>query len=444
MEVTGTPDARAEPPGGLRRVIGPKVLALFVLGDILGAGIYARVGGVAGEVGGAIWVSFLVAFVVAGLTAASYAELTAKYPGAGGSALFVNRAYKVPFFSFMVAFAVAVSGLSSASAISRAFGGDYLSEFVALPTLFVAIVFILVMALINFIGVSESVRLNVVLTLIEVGGLLLILVIGGLALSGGEGDLGRPFEFGGDANYVALAVLGGAFVSFYALIGFEDSANMAEETEDPARNFPRALFTGLAVAGVLYLLVGFVAALVVDPQTLSSSSGPLLEVVRAGAPAFPTSLFSAIALVAITNTALINLLMASRMVYGMAREGVVPAVFGRTHRTRRTPWVAIIFTTLIALGLVFTGDLGDLANTTVLLLLVVFVIVNVSVLILRGDSVDYDHFRAPAAIPILGAVMCLLLLTQMQAETFYRAAVLLLMGAGLWLVNFLANRGSNA
>ena len=431
----------SESPGGLRRVIGPNLLALFVLGDILGAGIYARVGGVAGEVGGAIWVSFLVAFLVAGLTAASYAELVSKYPGAGGAALFVNRAYRTPFFSFMVAFAVMASGLASASAISTTFGGRYLAEFIQLPTLAVALVFIVVLALINFVGISESVRINVVLTLVEVGGLLLILLIGVVALSGGTGDIGRPFEFREDAN-VPLAILIGSVVAFYALVGFEDSANVAEETRDPSRTFPRALFAGLVAAGVLYILVGFVASLVVEPETLASSSGPLLEVVEQGPLALPTQLFSIIALMAITNTALINLVMASRIVYGMARENVVPALFGRTHRTRRTPWVAIIFTTLISLGLIVTGgNLENLSGTTVMLLLVVFAIVNVSVLVLRRDPVDHPHFRVPAAIPVLGALTCLLLLTQQSGDTYWRGFILLAIGAGLWLVNYLALRG---
>jgi amino acid transporter len=430
----------SESPGGLRRVIGPNLLALFVLGDILGAGIYARVGGVAGEVGGAIWVSFLVAFLVAALTAASYAELVTKYPGAGGAALFANRAFKVPFFSFMVAFAVMASGLASASAISTTFGGRYLAEFIQLPTLLVALAFILVLTLINFIGISESVWLNVVLTLIEVGGLLLIVLIGAVALGEGTGDIGRPFEFREGAN-VPLAVLIGSVIAFYALVGFEDSANVAEETRDPSRNFPRALFGGLVAAAVLYILVGFVASLVVEPETLSSSSGPLLEVVSQGPLGVPTQLFSVIALMAITNTALINLVMASRIVYGMARENVLPALFGRTHRTRRTPWVSIVFTSLIALGLIVTGgNLENLANTTVMLLLVVFAITNVSVLVLRRDPVDHPHFRIPAAIPVLGGLSCLLLLTQQSGETYLRGGALLAIGAALWVANYLIIR----
>jgi basic amino acid/polyamine antiporter, APA family len=443
VEESRTPNAEdhtSESSGELSRVIGPNLLALFVLGDILGAGIYARVGGVASQVGGAIWVAFLVAFLVAGLTAASYAELVSKYPGAGGAALFVNRAYSIPFFSFMVAFAVMASGLASSSAISTTFGGRYLAEFVELPTLAVALVFIVILALINFIGISESVRLNVVLTLIEVGGLLLIVLVGVVALSGGSGDVGRPLEFREDAN-IPIAILFGSVVAFYALIGFEDSANVAEEVRSPSRNFPRALFGGLAAAGILYILVGFTATLVVEPETLSSSSGPLLEVVRQGPLAIPTQLFSIIALVAITNTALINLIMASRLVYGMARENVIPAVFGRTHRTRHTPWVAIIFTTLVALGLIVTGgNLDNLANTTVMLLLVVFAIVNVSVLVLRRDPVDHPHFKIPAVIPVLGALSCLLLLTQQAPETYLRGGVLLSIGVVLWLFNFLVLR----
>jgi APA family basic amino acid/polyamine antiporter len=429
-------DPHVEQPDKLERRIGPGMLLLFILGDILGAGIYVRIGGVAGEVGGAIWLSFLLAFVVAALTAASYAELVTKYPGAGGAALYVNKAFQAPFVTFMVGFAVLASGLASASAVARAFGGDYLKAFVELPTVLVALAFILAVAFINFRGISESIRVNVVLTLIEAGGLFLVVLIGVAALSGGEGDLGRPFTFKEGAS-IPLAVLLGSSVAFYALIGFEDSVNLAEETREPNRIFPWALFGGLIAAGILYILVGFVAALVVNPSTLAGSSGPLREVVDVGPLAVPGQFFSAIALVAVTNTALINMIMASRILYGMANQRVVPEALGRVHRTRRTPWASIIFTTLIALVLVSTGDIGDLAQTTVLLLLLVFAIVNISVLILRRDRVDHRHFTVPAVIPVLGAITCLAVLSQQAGDIFVRAGLLLLVGLVLWVVNVL-------
>ena len=423
----------------LKRGVGQKMLLLFVVGDILGAGIYARVGGVAGEVGGAIWVSFLLAMVLALLTALSYAELVTKYPGAAGAALYVNKAFKMPFFTFMVAFAVLASGIASAAAVSRAFAGRYLQEFIQVPAEPVVILFIVVLALVNFRGISESVGVNMALTLIEIGGLLLIILIGIVALTGGTGDLTRPFTFK-EGEAVPLAILGGSLVAFYAFLGFEDAVNVAEECEDPVRTMPRALLGGMGVATLVYLSVAFTAAMVVPVETLAKSTGPLLEVVKAGPVPVPLILFSGIALLAITNTALINMIMASRVIYGMANQGIIPRILGKTHRTRQTPWVAIVFTSLLCLGLAFTGDLGALADTTVALLLAVFAIVNVAVLILRRDPVDYRHFVTPTVLPILGSVSCLALLTQQRGDIFLRAGILLAIGAALWVVNLFISR----
>jgi amino acid transporter len=425
--------------GELKRAIGPGMLLLFVVGDILGAGIYARVGAVAAEVGGAIWLSFVLGFVIAVLTAFSYAELCSKYPGAGGAALFINRAFGRPLLTFLVAFAVLASGISSASAVARVFGGRYLQEFVAAPELTVALLFILVVALINFRGISESVTVNMCLTLIELSGLLLIIAIGVVTLAGGTGDPARAFTFKEGAN-APLAILAGTVVAFYAFLGFEDAANVAEETTDPIRMMPRALLGGIGLAGLVYVAVSFTAAMVVDTPTLASSSGPLLEVVKAGPIAVPPQLFSLIALLAVSNTALINMIMGSRLLYGMAEEGIVPRVLGWTHSTRRTPWVAIVFTTLLAWVLVATGDIGDLANTTVALLLAVFSLVNVAALVLRRDPVGHRYFAVPSWVPVLGAVTCLALLSQQKGDIFLRAGALLAVGLVLWVVNLLCAR----
>ncbi len=437
----GVPESRVEEPGGLRRAIGPRLLLLFIIGDMLGTGIYVRVGSVAGEVGGAVWVSFLVAFALAALTAFAYAELVTKYPGAAGAALYANRAFRNPFVSFMVAFAVVCSGLASAGAAARAFGGDYLSVFVSLPTLLVAVLFVAVLSTINFIGISESLKTNLVLTLIELSGLLLIIVIGGLALSGGTADVGRPFTFSAETG-VALAVLTGASTAFYALVGFEDSVNVAEETRDPVRTFPRALFGGILITGIVYLLVAFTATMVIDPARLAGEeTAPLSLVITEGPLGFPPQLFSLIALVAITNTALANLIMGSRVVYGMTREGVMPSILGRTHRGRGTPWVAIVFVAAILLALVTSGDVGDLADTTVVLLLLVFTVVNVAVLVLKRDRVDHNHFSAPSFIPMVAIAVIVVLLFQQEADIFLRAGILLVAGVVLYFVNYFTKRG---
>ncbi|MEU5882147.1 APC family permease [Spirillospora sp. NPDC047279] len=423
--------------GGLKRVIGRRVLMLFVVGDILGAGIYALVGQVAGKVGGAVWVPFLAAFVLAALTATAYAELVGKYPQAAGAALYTNKAFGIPFVTFIVAFAVMMSGITSASAAARAFGGQYLAEFVSLPTLVGALIFLALVTLVNFAGISESIKVNIVLTLIEAFGLLVIMVIGVFALISGDGEPSRALEFH-PANGAFLGVLGGTALAFYALLGFEDSVNLAEESKNPARDFPFALFTGLAVTVVIYIAVAFTATMLVETETLETSTGPLLEVVKVAGFTFPPKLFALIALLAVGNTALINMIMASRLVYGMARERIVPSVFAVTHPTRATPWAAIVFTVALAVILVSTGDIGGLADTTVLLLLFVFALVNVCVLVLRKDTVEHAHFRAPTWMPIVGAVSCLVLtlpITGREGEVYLRAAILVGIGVVLWFVN---------
>jgi amino acid transporter len=425
----------------LRRAISGRMLFFFILGDILGAGIYALVGEVASEVGGAVWTAFGIALLLAFLTAFAYAELITKYPHAGGAALFVNRAFRLPFFTFMVGFAVMASGVTSAATLATAFGGDYFQEFVSAPSVVVSLVFIGVVTLINFRGISESVRTNMVLTLIEVTGLVIIVGVGAWALAQGDVEVGRNFEVKEGEN-VVFAIVAGATLAFYALIGFEDSANVAEETQEPRRVYPTALFAGIVVAGVIYLLVTFVASMVVPTEQLEGSDAPLLEVVREGS-GLPLKLFSAIALLAVANGALINLVMASRLLYGMAKERVAPPLFGVVHPFRRTPWVSILFTMTIALVLVAIGNLGDLAATTVMLLLIVFTLVNAAVLVLRRDPVEHDHFVTPRIFPILALVVTVLLLAKRVTEQDRTVLVLtgtvLAVGAALWLVTRLVS-----
>ncbi|MFH9615971.1 APC family permease [Streptomyces pratensis] len=435
---------QATTPAGepaLKRVIGPKLLILFVIGDILGTGIYATTGKVAGKVGGALWLPFLIGFVVAVLTAASYVELVGKYPKAAGAALYTQKAFKVPFLTFVVAFMVMCSGLSSAGAAARAFSGDYLGEFTdALPPTLVAILFILALAAINLRGVAESVKANVVLTLVELSGLLVILSIGAYAVLTGGGEPSRltDLETGGTGYALITGVLGATALGFFAFVGFEDSVNMAEETQNPARTFPRAIFIGVAVTGTVYVLVAMVSSLLVDSRTLEGSSGPLLEVVKAGGLDFPPELFALIALFAVTNSALINIMMASRLCYGMANERILPPAMGRVLARRRTPWAGIVFVTALAVGLVSTGEIEGLGDTTSFLLLCVFAVVNIAVLVLRKDRVDHAHFRTPTALPVLGAVTSLILaspLADRAADVYIRAGVLVLIGIGLWAVN---------
>ncbi|WP_099866881.1 APC family permease [Pararhizobium haloflavum] len=445
----GSGEAAKELEPSLHRVMGPGLLLLFIVGDVLGTGIYALTGEVAAEVGGVVWLPFLVAFAVALITAFSYLELVTKYPKAAGAALYTHKAFGVHFVTFLVAFAVMSSGITSASTAARAFASNMSEGFglgiEGFGITLIALGFMALVAIINFRGVGESVKANVVLTCVELTGLLIIIMIGFWAIAGGQGDVSRAFTFepSGERG-MFWSVIAATTLAFFAMVGFEDSVNMAEETEDPSRIFPKVLLIGLLLTGVIYVLVSISAITLVPAEELGEGDTPLLKVVEAGAPWFPLSVFGLITMFAVANSALINMLMASRLVYGMSREGVLPRLFGKVHRARRTPYTAIVFTTLLAVGLItFVGAVPDLGGTTALLLLGVFTIVNIAVLVLRRDTVDHEHFKSPMGMPVLGALTCAFLVgpwTGRDPIQYAIAGVLLVIGVALWFVTVMIMR----
>ena len=450
--------SQTEEPG-LKKVLGPGLLLLFIVGDILGMGVYALTGQVAGQVGGAGWAPLLLAFGIAMLTALSYLELVTKYPRAAGAALYAHKAFGIHFVTFLVAFAVLCSGITSATTAARAVAANLLKGLGYEPGLWapliIALVFLLMLAAINLRGVSESVWFNVFLTCVELTGLLLVIGVGFIAVFQGDADFSRAviFETEGDKS-VFLAITGATALGFFALVGFEDSVNMVEETKDPSI-FPKILITGLSLTAVVYVLVSVIAVAVVPVGQLATSETPLLDVVAAGAPGLPIDdIFPYLTIFAVANTALINMLMASRLLYGMANQRVLPAVFGKVLPGRRSPWVAILFTTLLACGLLFVvsvvlpdGVVGALGGTTALLLLAVFAIVNIAVLVLRKDANGYgdgSHFRTPTILPWLGAATSLFLVgpwARMDALIQYQiAGALLGIGILLWAFEWSYNR----
>jgi amino acid transporter len=441
--------AEASQPS-LKRVMGPWLLLLFIIGDVLGTGIYALTGQVAKQVGGAVWLPFVIAFAVALITAFSYLELVTKYPQAAGAALYTHKAFGLHFMTFLVAFAVMCSGLTSASTAARAFSANFGHAFgvnlaggIGITVLGLA--FMALVAAINLRGVGESVKTNVVLTCVELSGLLIIIAIGLSAIAAGKGDVSRVMELktAADSGWF-WPVIAATTLAFFAMVGFEDSVNMAEECKEPTRVFPKVLLAGLLITGLIYVLVSISAITLVAPDKLGEGEAPLLEVVKAGAPWFPVGIFAFITMFAVANTALINMLMASRLIYGMGREGVLPAAFGRVHPGRRTPYVAIAFTTLLAFALItFVGEIPALGGTTALLLLCVFVVVNIAVLALRGDRVGHGHFRTPTLLPVLGVLSCAFLAgpwTGRDPVQYRIAGILMAIGIGLWLVTVLIHR----
>ena len=452
--------ATANQSEDLTRAISTRLLFFYVLGDVLGSGIYALVGVMAGQVGGAFWTSFAVGVTAAMLTGFAYAELITKYPRAAGAALYVNRAFRNRFVTFLVTFATVAATLAATGALALAFSGYFLeliTSILGVPLLLTALVFVVVLALINFRGISESVKLNLFMSITELAGLALVVGIGALVLFSGDANLSRPFEFN-EGGSPALLALAGATLAFFAMTGFENAANVAEEVQNPSRVYPRALLGGMAAAGVIYLVIAFIAATVVPTGQLAGSEVALLEVVRTGLPSFPGWLFAIIACIAITNTCLVALITSSRIMYGMAKEGAVPRIFARTHRSRRSPWIAIVFTTLVAVILIVgVGEEGvsTLANATVAFLLSVFALVCLCALLLRRDNVPQEHYTAPTVLLALGvvvnvALLLYVLITDIQglvsgevsprASTVVVCLVMLLVGMVLYFVNGAAQR----
>ncbi|MGH3531753.1 MAG: APC family permease, partial [Mycobacterium sp.] len=394
----------------LRRVMGPGLLLLFILGDIMGTGVYALTGDVAAEVGGAAWVPFLVAFLIAAVTALSYLELVTKYPQAAGAALYAQKAFGSPFVTFLVAFVVMCAGITSAATAARFFAANFLTAFHfgwgTADIVVIAMLFMAMLAAVNLRGVGHSVKLNVGLTVIEITGLLLVIFVGVWAVTdGGQVDMSRlvAFDTPADKN-VFLAVTTATSLAFFAMTGFEDSVNMAEETRNPVKVFPRVLLSALSIAGVVYVVVAIVSVALVPVGALKASEAPLVDVAQAGAPGLPVKdILPFISMIAVSNTALISMLMASRLIYGMARQRVLPSVLSMVSPTRRSPWVAILFTTAVAFGVILyvtavanSDAVEVLGGTTSLLLLAVFAMVNVVVLVLRRDvRRTRRHFKTP-------------------------------------------------
>lgn len=412
--------ASDEAPAELKRAITGRLLFFYVLGDVLGSGIYVLIGSVAGAVGGAFWSAFAVGVSVAAMAGLAYAELATKYPQAAGASLYVERAFGNRALTFLVTIAMLSAALAAAGALASGFGAYFAEIWEAPPLLLVSLTLVLVLSLINFLGITESVLTNVAMTIVEVVGLLLVLVIAAVHMSRGDADFAPLTDFNAQDGEL-LAIVSGVAFSFFAMTGFENAVNVAEEVIEPEKAYPRALIGGVLTAGVIYVLVSMAAAVVVPVNTLAGSDAALLEVVEAGVLPISVTLFSVIALTAITNTTLVTMVTPSRILYGMAKEDVVPRAFSRVHARRQTPAVAVSFTAAVVCGLLLTGwvlnqagvgvdVVARLATVTVVLLLFVYALVIVSALALRGQDETEHTYRAPTALLGFGVLANLVLL----------------------------------
>jgi APA family basic amino acid/polyamine antiporter len=430
----------------LRRSIGGGQLLLYGLGSMLGTGIYGLIGKAAGTMGSAVWIAFLVAMVAALLTGISYASIASRYPKAGGAAYATQRAYGAPWLSYLVGLTVLSSGLASiatqakvvAENVNLLVGVDFGFSVLSSPAeiLLIGVVFLLLLSGIVFRGITTSVWVNTAFTVVAALGLLLVIAVG--VRFWGQADLfevpktpGNPY---GDLTLGLL--LQGSILTFFSFLGFEDMLNVAEEVERPERNMPIGIIGAMLAASVIYMAVAITAVSVVPWAELASDPGPLKLVVERAAPWFPAVGFTVITIAAVSNTALVNYVMGSRLLYGMAQQGLIPAILGTVHSRRRTPHIAIGALLVVVVAMQFVGDIAQLASATVLLLLIVFALVNAALIVLKLREGDIPGcFNAPIVVPVLGVLICLAMIAAriVQADWYGPALTLALLVAIMFL-----------
>lgn len=418
----------------LERSIGLVALTLYGVGDILGAGIYGLVGKAAGMLGNGLWVAFVASFAVALLTGLSYAALCSRYPKAAGSSYVVLKAFNSGFFAFVVGLAALFAGITSMATASRIFGGYLSGLFPAVPVGLGAFLFLSLVGAIVWKGVRESIFVNSILTVTESFGLLLVIALGASYLGSVDYlDFSTLENAGGGLHFPLL--LSTSVLVFYSFVGFEDMINMGEEVKDPHRTMPKALLFALLIASAIYLLVSLVAISVIPAGELAQSKQPLVDVVKKAAPWFPSQIFSLISLLAVCNTALLNFLMGSRLIYGLAHLKVLPGFLDKVSEKTKTPTRAVAVVYGITLLLAVSGDVSTLARATSLLLLMVFVSMNVSLVRLKIKGTEkHGHFDVPVVVPILGAAACLLLLCFGKGEDWLTAGGLMAVILALYAI----------
>ena len=422
----------------LRRSISLWQMTLYSAGGMLGAGIYGLIGQVAGEVGSAIWLAFALSLVAAGLTGLSYASLGSRYPRAGGAAYITQRAYRRSLLTHVVGLTVACSGFTSIAAGARVVGENLqaLPLLAGLPTNMLALGYLVLVGALVYRGIRESMWANVIFTLVEAGGLLLVIAVG-VRFWGSANLLEFPAGTGTETGLPLVFLVQGMVLTFYAFLGFEDALNVAEELKNPRRDLPLGLVMALGLTVIIYIGVSISAVSVVPWQELAEANAPLAEVMARAAPWFPAGVFIAITIFAVANTGLINYVTASRLLYGMARDRHLPRALSRIHPVRRTPYVAIVLIFVVIVLLILWGDISELASATVLLLLLVFSVINSALVILKlRPGEPQGAFELPIAVPALGAVVCFVMFATRVWAGDWRAPMI----AGVLLLGVAALR----
>lgn len=411
----------------LKRELGLFEATVYGVGIILGAGIYALIGEAAGLTGNSVWLSFVVGAVVASFTGLSYAELATMMPKAAAEYIYLRKAGS-KLLGFLIGWLIIFTGVVSAATVALGFAG-YFHGLFGPPIILTAIILIGILSYINFLGIKESSRFNVIFTAVEVVGLLIVIILGLTVF--GKAQVDYLEMTNGTKGLLAAAAL-----VFFAYIGFEDIANISEETRNPKKVLAKAFILAVLITTLLYVLTSIAAVSLAGAKELSESKSPLAVAASKtflGDKAF--TVLSYIALFATANTVLVILIVGARMMYGMSRGGSLPKILGVVHRIRGTPHIAIIVLMLFAILFVFFGEIGIVANITSLGAFITFGLVNGSLIWLRFKYPKMNRsFKTPVNIgkfPVLaflGLVTCIFMIFQFNIEIMLYTGVAMASG----------------
>jgi len=411
--------------GELKRRIGLFGLTAYGVGMILGAGIYALIGAAAGVTGNSLWVSFLLGAFISSFTGLSYAELSSTIPKSAAEYSYAREAFGGDLAPFLVGWIIIFTETVSVATVALGFAGYMKGLFEAAPIVLISLILIVVLSALNFVGIEESSRLNIVFTIIEASGLLLIIA------------LGIPYL--GRVNYLEAAagvqgVLKASTLIFFAYLGFEDIVNLAEESKNPKKDMPKALVLSVIITAIFYVLVALAAVSIADWQDLGSSCCPLAFVASKAMGESASLAMSVIALFATSNTVLILLIVTSRMIFGMSRDGSLPHSLSRISG-RGTPWVAILVSLILSGVFVLFGNIEFVAEVTNFGTFVTFASVNLSAIWLRIRRPNWERpFKTPVSIgqvpliPLIGLLSSGLMVTQFRLDVIALSALAIILG----------------
>ena len=424
----------------LKRHMGLFHLTMLGIGLILGAGIYVLIGEAVGFAGNSVWISFLLGSIVALFAGLSYAELIALFPKAAAEYTFVKHAFKNNFIAFIIGWLTAITSMITVATVALGFGG-YFAQFVNLPITVSAILLIGGLSIVNFIGIKESTWANTIFAIITAAGLGLIIFLGMTF------DTTESIDYFEAPNGMTGIIL--AFVLiFFAFIGFEDMANVAEEVKRPKKTLPRAIILSVVITGIIYLLVALSVVRILNWEELGRSAAPLADVADHAIGFGGSITLSAIALFATASTVLITLIAGSRMLYGMAKGGSLPLLLSKVHSKTKTPWIAVIGILVTAVAFAFIGDIVIVANITVFAVVITFAMINLSVIVLRYTEPELERpFRVPVNIgkfpilPLFGFAVTVYMAFQFEMTVV--AVGLGIIGAGILFYIIYTRRNKN-